>query len=79
MSIHQQMIDAGQVCHNHETDLYVYVNDVTTAIVNGYRFKSIAHKFRSDDPADGGAMMYDIPFAFDKTLAGNAPQPPEAP
>lgn len=70
MTIHQQMIDAGQTCHSHNSDLYVYVNDVTTAIINAYRFRSNVTRFRSDHPDDKGAMMYDIPFAFDKALKG---------
>lgn len=67
-SIHQQMIDAGQVCHNHATDLYVFVNPVTTAIVAAYPFRCNVQQFRSSHPDDNGAMMYDIPFAFDKGL-----------
>ena len=67
-SIHQQMIDAGQACFNHETDLYVYVNETTTAIVRDYCFRSNVEQFKSSHPDDKGAMMYDIPFAFDASL-----------
>lgn len=60
--IYQQMIAAGQECHNHESDLYVYVNEVTTKIVNEYKFRSNVTTFKSQTD---GKMMYDIPFAFD--------------
>lgn len=69
IAIHHQMIEAGQPCFNHDTDLYVFVNPTTTAIIDGYQFKSNVTRFRSNHPDDNGAMMYDIPFAFDKTLA----------
>jgi hypothetical protein len=62
VSIYQQMLAAGQECHNHSTDLYVYVNEVTRKIVAEYEFKSNVTTFKSQTD---GKMMYDIPFAYE--------------
>lgn len=62
--IHRVMVEAGEPCFKHETDLYVFVNPTTTAIINRYQSKSNVIRFRSQHPEDKGAMMYDIPFAW---------------
>lgn len=60
-NIYQAMIDAKQEVFNHESDLYVFVNDVTTKLVNQYTFKQNVRTFTDNVT---GKLMYDIPFAF---------------
>ena len=60
-NIYQAMIDANQEISNHESDLYVYVNDVTKEIVSKYTFKQNVTTFRSNID---GKLMFDIPFAY---------------
>jgi len=61
MDIYKEMIDAGIEVSSHYSDLYVPVNEVTTAIISRYEFKCNVTRFRS---AITGKAMYDIPFAF---------------
>lgn len=62
MSIYTDLKKAGCEISNHESDLYVPVDDISTEIINRYEFKRTIRQFRSrlDD-----RMYYDIPFAFD--------------
>ena len=62
MSTYQQMLDAGVECSNHESDLYVPVNDITTKIKDGYRFSQSVTTFHCGIT---GELMYDFPFAYD--------------
>ena len=62
LNIYEEMINAGVQIDHHESDLYVPVNDVTTAIIARYDYKDNVTKFRSSiEPHD---MWYDIPFAY---------------
>jgi hypothetical protein len=61
-SIYRKMLVAGVEIDNHETDLYVPVTDVTTAILNDYHYRSNVKPFRSNID---GTQWYDIPFAYD--------------
>ena len=47
-SIYEQMKDAGVEVDNHESDLYVPVNDVTRPLVAGYEFKNNVTTFSSN-------------------------------
>ena len=63
--VYTAMTKAGVQIEHHETDLYVPVNEQTTAILGNYPLaESIATKFRSDHPDDKGTLWYDIPFAY---------------
>ena len=59
--IYTAMLASGVEIDHHCTDLYVPVNEVTTAIVDRYEFKCNVTKFRS---AIDGTPWYDIPFAY---------------
>lgn len=59
--IYQAIIDAKQEVFNHESDLYVFVNSVTTELVNSYTFKSNVRTFNDQVT---GKLMYDIPFQY---------------
>jgi hypothetical protein len=61
MSIYDQMLAARVLIDHHESDLYVPVNDRTTAIVNGYEFKGNVTTFISNVDKK---PWYDIPFAY---------------
>ena len=61
MTIYDQMKAAGVQISNHESDLYVPVTPETTAIVNGYAFKSNVTRFTSNIDKK---QWYDIPFAY---------------
>ena len=61
MTIYDQMLAAGVQINNHESDLYVPVTPETTAIVNGYKFKSNVTRFTSNIDKK---QWYDIPFAY---------------
>ena len=61
MTIYDQMLAAGVQINNHESDLYVPVTPETTAIVNGYEFKSNVTRFTSNIDKK---QWYDIPFAY---------------
>ena len=55
------MIAAGVVIAFHESDLYVPVNDVTTAIVQRYKWRKNVVRFKEQGR---NRMWYDIPFAY---------------
>jgi hypothetical protein len=59
--IYGKMIAADIEIACHETDLYVPVNYITTAIISGYEHKGIVTRFISQ--VDNTAW-YDIPFAY---------------
>lgn len=61
MRIYEEMKAAGVKIASHETDLYVPVNDITSAIVGRYEHKTIVTTFRNQ--VEGGEW-YDIPFAY---------------
>jgi hypothetical protein len=61
MTIYDQMKAAGVQISNHESDLYVPVNPISTAIVNAYEFKSNVTIFTSNSDKK---PWYDIPFAY---------------
>jgi hypothetical protein len=61
MTIYEKMKAAGVEIAHHESDLYVPVNDVTTAIVKDYEFASIVTKFFDNITH---TLWYDIPFAY---------------
>jgi len=65
-SIYEQMKAAGVAIDNHATDLYVPVNNTTTAILKGYKYRSNVVTFVSQID---GALWYDIPFAYDPEWA----------
>jgi hypothetical protein len=61
-SIHTLMVEAGQEVSNWQSDLYVPVNDTTTAIIKDYEFKCNVSRFKSNVD---GKSMYEIPFAYE--------------
>lgn len=62
MSIYTEMKEAGVKMSSHESDLYVPVNEVTSALVSVYEHMNNVTTFISN--IDRKAW-YDIPFAFD--------------
>lgn len=61
-NLKQQLLNAGIKKENidhHESDLYVIKNDISTKIINNYKFKNNVTTFKSD-----GQKWYDIPFAY---------------
>ena len=61
ISIYEEVLARGIQHSNHESDLYIYVNPETTALVDDYRFKGNVTRFTSETD---GKMMFDIPFAY---------------
>lgn len=57
--MYSAMVKAGVKIEHHESDMYVPVNDTTTEILKGYRFKKNVKVFYS-----GAKPWYDIPFAY---------------
>lgn len=58
----QQLLNAGIKKENidyYESDLYVIKNDISTKIINNYKFKDNVTTFKNDDQT-----WYDIPFAY---------------
>ena len=62
MSIHEQLKAAGCEIHNHESDLYVPVDEISAPIVNAWEFKNQVERFPD---ATNGRLMYCLPFAYD--------------
>jgi hypothetical protein len=61
-TIYQQMVEAGVETSNHESDLYVPVNPVTTKLINEYKYKGNVKTFLNQITK---THWYDIPFAYD--------------
>ena len=62
MSIYTECKAAGVKMDNHESDLYVPVNEKTRSIVATYQHKENVSTFTHQV---NGERWYDIPFAFD--------------
>lgn len=61
-SIYEEVVAAGIPHHNHETDLYIPVNDQTRELLSRYPLnKGNATTFINQ--VEGGAW-YDVPFAY---------------
>lgn len=60
-NIYKEMVEAGVVIGSHCSDMYVPVNEITTALVAAYEFKCNVTTFHSNIT---GERCYDIPFAF---------------
>ena len=60
-NLYDQMKAARVEIANHESDLYVPVNDVTTALIKKYLFKASVTTFTSTLDKK---LWYDIPFAY---------------
>ena len=58
-SIYDACLAAGVPMDSHESDLYIPVNETTTAILR--RFGSTASTFTNQV---AGGLWYDVPFAF---------------
>lgn len=67
MTLYTDLIAAGETVHNHASDLYVRVSDVSRALIH-------AAVKRGDFPltnvktfrdAVDGCLNYEVPFAFD--------------
>lgn len=58
--------DACKAAHveidNHESDLYIPVNELTQSLVEQYPHKEIVTKFVSQID---GKLWYDVPFAYE--------------
>ena len=63
------MQELGIEFDNHESDLYIPANEVTTKLIDAYDFKQNVTKFRNES---NGKQWYDIPFAYD-TFWNNKP------
>ena len=59
--IYTAMIQCDILVDNHESDLYVPINEITTNIVNCYKFKCNVTRFTNQVTK---TLYYDIPFAF---------------
>lgn len=63
ISLYKELVAAGVEVSNHESDLYVPITPETTAILDRFPLqKGNATTFKSNTD---GAMMFDVPFAFD--------------
>lgn len=63
MSIYSEVKANGGYISNHESDLYIEMNDENKAILARYPLqKQNARGFRN---LVTGKMCYDVPFAFD--------------
>jgi hypothetical protein len=61
-SIYEQAKALDVEMDSHESDLYMPVNDVTTALVKEYQFRSNVRVFRSNIAPHN--LWYDVPFAY---------------
>lgn len=61
MEIYNEIVKAGVEYSNHESDLYVPVNEITKKIVEEYQFRGNVSTFVSNID---GKLWYDIPFAY---------------
>lgn len=59
--LYQKAKDLSVEIANHESDLYLPVNDITRELIAQYKFRSNVTTFRSQID---GTMWYDIPFAY---------------
>ena len=73
-SLMERLVEAGypvSEIYHHYSDLYVYVSDVTTAIIkawceeHGFAFNWNVNKFRD---AITGQPMYDVAFQYNKSI-----------
>jgi hypothetical protein len=60
-SIFEQVKASGIPYHNHQSDLYIPVNETTKEMVKNYKFKNNVTTFVNQ--VEGG-LWYDIPFAY---------------
>lgn len=68
MSIYEDLKKAGVPLSNWCSDLYVEVNDQTTALISKYEYKQNTTKFLCKVT---GKLTYEIPFAYDYKKLGN--------
>lgn len=68
MSIYTEVLATGGYIDNHESDLYIEVNDVNTAILAKYPNQS--HSVFTNQVTS--KLCYDIPFAYDPYWADKA-------
>lgn len=61
MNLFDEVEKAGIPYANHESDLYIPVNEETRKLIAAYEFKRSVKIFKSN--IDGKAW-YDVPFAF---------------
>ena len=61
VGIYEEMKQAGVEISNHESDLYVPKNKITTPIINNYKFKKNVTIFVNQIDHK---LWYDIPFAY---------------
>lgn len=59
--LYNQIVALGIEHSNHESDLYIPVNDQTRELIKGYEFKSNVTMFKS---SIDGKPWYDVPFAY---------------
>jgi len=70
MSLYEDVKATGGYIANHESDLYIEVNDTTTAILAKYPLQqSNARTFRNEVT---GKLCYDVPFGYDPYWAAKA-------
>ena len=63
MTIYQEVLVTGGYISNHESDLYIEVNDINREILSRYpTSKKITTVFRNEVT---GKPCYDIPFSYD--------------
>jgi hypothetical protein len=69
MSVYEEVKAAGGYIANHESDLYIEVNDTNRAILSRHPLqKSNATTFRNQVT---GALCFDVPFAYDPFWTGS--------
>jgi hypothetical protein len=61
LSIFEQVKSSGIEYGNHESDLYIPVNEQTQAIIQTYQFKENVQTFRNQID---GQLWFDVPFAY---------------
>lgn len=61
MTLFEQVESSGIEYSNHESDLYIPVNEQTRALLASYYFRSNVTIFRNNKD---GKPWYDVPFAY---------------
>jgi len=62
LSLFEKVVNFNIDFTNHESDLYIAVNDLTEQLIKNYEFEQNVTTFTSNFDCE---LTYDIPFAYD--------------
>ena len=65
-TFYQEVIEAGIICDNHFSDLYIPKNEETTKLLK--KCNKVGYPFIDQIT---GAWWYDVPFAYDPFFYSN--------